>query len=149
MANCECRSVLHPTVVVCYSCPLLFQVPINFVRKLHNLSARAIVKEMKTLAAGKPIWLRDCDINPHYPRGHGFVERQVQTVKKTILKCKEAKDTQGPGHLCTRSRKKDVESCQSYRPERYTFALRLCKLKPGLCSKGIGSTSYHTTGPIL
>ena len=30
--------------------------------------------------------------SPHYPRGHGFVERQVQTVKKTILKCKEAKE---------------------------------------------------------
>ena len=27
--------------------------------------------------------------SPHYPRGHGFVERQVQTVKKTILKCRE------------------------------------------------------------
>ena len=30
--------------------------------------------------------------SPHYPRGHGFVERQVQTVKKTILKCRETKE---------------------------------------------------------
>ena len=28
----------------------------------------------------------------HYPRGHGFVEGQVQTVKKTILKCRETKE---------------------------------------------------------
>ena len=27
--------------------------------------------------------------SPHYPRGQGFVECQVQTVKKTILKCRE------------------------------------------------------------
>ena len=30
--------------------------------------------------------------SPHYPRGHGFVERQVQRVKKTILKCRETKE---------------------------------------------------------
>ena len=30
--------------------------------------------------------------SPHYPRGHGFVERQVQTVKKTILKCRETRE---------------------------------------------------------
>ena len=30
--------------------------------------------------------------SPHYPRGHGFVEGQVQTVKKTILKCRETKE---------------------------------------------------------
>ena len=30
--------------------------------------------------------------SPHYPRGHGFVQRQVQTVKKTILKCRETKE---------------------------------------------------------
>ena len=29
--------------------------------------------------------------SPYYPRGHAFVERQIQTVKKTILKCKEAR----------------------------------------------------------
>jgi len=30
--------------------------------------------------------------SPHYLRGHGFVERQVQTIKKTILKCRETKE---------------------------------------------------------
>lgn len=30
--------------------------------------------------------------SPHYPRGHGFVKRQVQTVKTTILKCRETKE---------------------------------------------------------
>ena len=85
-----------------------------FVRKLHNRTARAFVNEMKTLFAanGIPKTLQ-CDNGtqatsaefrqlasqfdfetvtsfPHYPRGHGFVERQVQTFKKTILKCKEA-----------------------------------------------------------
>jgi len=84
-----------------------------FVRKLHNLTARAVVNETKMLFAenGIPKTLQ-CDngtqftsaefqqlvrqygfeivqSSPHYPRGHGFVERQVQTVKKTILKCKE------------------------------------------------------------
>ena len=84
-----------------------------FVRKLHNLTARAVVTETKMLFAenGIPKTLQ-CDngtqftsagfqqlarqygfkivrSSPHYPRGHGFVERQVQTVKKTILKCGE------------------------------------------------------------
>ena len=30
--------------------------------------------------------------SPNYPRGHEFVERQVQTVKKMILKCRETKE---------------------------------------------------------
>ena len=30
--------------------------------------------------------------SPHYPRGHKFGERQVQTVKKMILKCRETKE---------------------------------------------------------
>ena len=84
-----------------------------FVRKLHNLTARVVVNETKMLFAenGIPKTLQ-CDngtqftsaefqqlarqygfeivkSSPHYPRGHGFVERQVQTVKKTILKCRE------------------------------------------------------------
>ncbi|KAI8511982.1 hypothetical protein Bbelb_110820 [Branchiostoma belcheri] len=29
--------------------------------------------------------------SPHYPKGHGFVERHVQTVKKTLIKCKESR----------------------------------------------------------
>ena len=30
--------------------------------------------------------------SPRYPHGHRFVERQVQMVKKTILKCRETKE---------------------------------------------------------
>ena len=30
--------------------------------------------------------------SPYYPRGHAFVERQIQTVKKTIPKCKETRE---------------------------------------------------------
>ena len=87
-----------------------------FVKMLPNLTNGAVVKEMKTLFAenGIPKSLQ-CDngsqftssefqqlasqygfeivtSSPHYPRGHGFVERQVQTVKKTILKCRETKE---------------------------------------------------------
>ncbi|XP_029636198.1 uncharacterized protein LOC115211689 [Octopus sinensis] len=28
----------------------------------------------------------------HYPKGHGFIERQVQTVKRTLVKCRETKE---------------------------------------------------------
>jgi len=84
-----------------------------FVKKIHNLTTGAIVNEMKMLFAenGIPESLQ-CDngtqftsseiqqlasqygftSSSHYPRGHGFVERQVQTVKKPILKCRETKD---------------------------------------------------------
>ena len=87
-----------------------------FLKQLHNLTARAIVNEMKILFAenGIPRSLQ-CDngtrftsdefqqlasqfgfeikkSSPHYPRGHGFVERQVQTIEKMILKCREAKE---------------------------------------------------------
>ena len=87
-----------------------------FVKKLHNLTARAVVNEMKMLFAenGIPRSLQ-CDngtqftsgefqqlasqfgfeivtSSPYYPRGHGFVERQVQTIKKMILKCRETKN---------------------------------------------------------
>ena len=31
-------------------------------------------------------------LSHHYPHGNGFVERQVQTVKTTILKCRETKE---------------------------------------------------------
>eukprot|EP00057_Strongylocentrotus_purpuratus_P021116 XP_011675590.1 PREDICTED: transposon Tf2-1 polyprotein [Strongylocentrotus purpuratus] len=30
--------------------------------------------------------------SPYYPKGHGFVERQVQTAKKTLIKCREMKE---------------------------------------------------------
>lgn len=86
-----------------------------FVKKLHNLTTGAVINEMKMLFAenGIPKSIQ-CDNGtqftssefqqlasqygfenvtsfPHYPRGHGFVERQVQTVKKAILKCRETK----------------------------------------------------------
>ena len=87
-----------------------------FVKKLQNLTSGAVVNEMKMLFAenGIPESLQ-CGNGTqfisgefhqlasqygfeivtsslHYPRGHGFVERQVQTVKKTILKCRETKE---------------------------------------------------------
>ena len=87
-----------------------------FVKKLHNLTTGAVINEMKMLFAenGIPKSLQ-CDngaqftsgefqqlasqygfeivtSSPHYPRGHGFIERQVQTVKKTIIKCRETKE---------------------------------------------------------
>ena len=86
------------------------------VKKLHNLKTRAVVNEMKVIFAenGIPKSLQ-CDngpqftssefqqmasqhgfeiltSSPHYPRGHGFVKRQVQTIKKMILKCRETKE---------------------------------------------------------
>ena len=30
--------------------------------------------------------------SPHYPRGHGLVEHQVQTVKRFILECGETRE---------------------------------------------------------
>ncbi|XP_029633899.1 uncharacterized protein LOC115209599 [Octopus sinensis] len=30
--------------------------------------------------------------SPHYTKGHGFIERQVQTVKRTLVKCRETKE---------------------------------------------------------
>ncbi|XP_029636815.1 uncharacterized protein LOC115212115 [Octopus sinensis] len=30
--------------------------------------------------------------SPRYPKGHGFIERQVQTVKRTLVKCQETKE---------------------------------------------------------
>ena len=84
-----------------------------FVRKFHNLTARAVVNEKKMLFTENGIpKILQCDngtqftstefrqlarqygfeivtSSPHYPRGHGFFERQVQKVKKTILKCRE------------------------------------------------------------
>ena len=27
--------------------------------------------------------------SPHYPKGHGFIERQVQTIKKLFARCDE------------------------------------------------------------
>ena len=87
-----------------------------FVRKLHNLTAGAVVNQTKMLFTengipetllcnsgtqftsaefqqlAKQYGFKVMPSSPHYPRGHGFVERQVQTVKKTILKCRETRE---------------------------------------------------------
>ena len=87
-----------------------------FVRKLHNLTAGAVVKQTKMLFTenripetllcdngtqftsaefqqlAKQYSFEVVTSSPHYPHGHGFVERQVQTVKKTILKCRETRE---------------------------------------------------------
>ena len=91
-------------------------VVVPFVKKLHNLTTGAVVNEMKMLFAENGIpqsfqcgngtqftsgefqqlasqyGFTIVTSSPHYPRGHGFVERQVQTVKKAILKCRETKE---------------------------------------------------------
>lgn len=85
----------------------------SFVRKLQNLTAGTVVNAMKGLFSETGIPCIVCydngtqftsaefqllskqygfeivTLSPHYPRGHGFVERQVQTMKKTLLKCRE------------------------------------------------------------
>ena len=101
MANSECRSVLCTTSVV-----VDYYSKFPFVKKLYNLAARAVVNELKMLLAenGIPSSLQ-CDngtqftsgefqqlasqfgfqivtSSPHYPRGHGFVERQVFLEEK-------------------------------------------------------------------
>lgn len=87
-----------------------------FVRKLNNLSTGAVVKEIKTIFAENGIQeTLQCANNPqftsvefqqpasqygfniimsspHYPRGHGLVEHQVQTVKRFILECGETRE---------------------------------------------------------
>ena len=87
-----------------------------YTRKLKNLTARAVVKGMKMRFAENGISRSlQCDngtqfksgefqllasqfgfeivtSSPHYPRSHGFLERQVQTINKAILKCRETKE---------------------------------------------------------
>ena len=41
--------------------------------------------------------------SPYYPRGHGFVKGQVQSVKKTILKCRETKEDRDLALLALRT----------------------------------------------
>ncbi|XP_028413590.1 uncharacterized protein K02A2.6-like, partial [Dendronephthya gigantea] len=85
-----------------------------FVKKLNNLTATTVVNVVRSIFSeqGIPETLI-CDngsqftsaqfqdlakrygfkvvtSSPHYPKGHGFIERQVQTVKKILLKCKES-----------------------------------------------------------
>ncbi|XP_035658200.1 uncharacterized protein K02A2.6-like [Branchiostoma floridae] len=41
--------------------------------------------------------------SPHYPKGHGFIERHVQTVKKTLIKCKESRSDPNLAMLAIRT----------------------------------------------
>ena len=84
-----------------------------FIRKLYSLSARTVVAAFKTVLEeqGIPVKLV-CDngkqfdsyefrkfaaeygfeiitSSPYYPRGHGLIERHVQTVKTVMSKCQQ------------------------------------------------------------
>ena len=84
-----------------------------FIRRLHSLTSSAVITAMKGVFSeqGIPESLI-CDngsqlisfeikrfateygidfttSSPHYPRGHGLVERHVQTVKRLMSKCRE------------------------------------------------------------
>ena len=85
-----------------------------FVKKLNNLTATAIINVVRSIFSeqgipevlicdngtqftsaqfqdlSKRYGFRVVTSSPYYPKGHGFIERQVQTVKKILLKCKEA-----------------------------------------------------------
>ena len=85
-----------------------------FVKKLNNLTATAVIKAVRLIFSEQDIpevlicdngtqftsaqfldlskryGLRIVTSSPYYPKGHGFIERQVQTVQKILLKCKEA-----------------------------------------------------------
>ena len=41
--------------------------------------------------------------SPYYPKGHGFIERHVQTVKKTMCKCREEGSDQNMAMLALRA----------------------------------------------
>jgi transposase InsO family protein len=85
-----------------------------FVKKLNNLTATTVVHVVRSIFSeqGIPETLicdngtqftsaqfqdlvkrydfRGVTLSPYYPKGHGFIERLVQTVKKILLKCKES-----------------------------------------------------------
>lgn len=87
-----------------------------FVKKVKDLRAATIIREVRELFAEQGIPEQIiCDngtqftsqefkllaneygfqvttSSPHYPKGHGFIERQVQTVKKALIKCREMKE---------------------------------------------------------
>ncbi|XP_028404008.1 uncharacterized protein K02A2.6-like [Dendronephthya gigantea] len=85
-----------------------------FVKKLNSLTATTVVNVVRSIFSeqgipetlicdngsqftsaqfqdlAKRYGFRVVTSSPHYPKGHGFIERQVQTVKKILLKCKES-----------------------------------------------------------
>jgi transposase InsO family protein len=87
-----------------------------FIRKLDNLTASTITRVSRVLFAEQGIpEVIVCDngtqftssqfralaqqygfriqtSSPYYPRGHGFIERHIQTVKRILTKCRESGD---------------------------------------------------------
>ena len=85
-----------------------------FVKKLNNLTATTVVNVVRSIFSeqgipetlicdngtqftssqfqdlAKKYGFRVVTSSQYYPKGHGFIERQVQTVKKILLKCKES-----------------------------------------------------------
>jgi hypothetical protein len=85
-----------------------------FVKKLNNLTATTVVNVVRSIFSeqgipetlicdngtqftsaqfqdlAKRYGFRVVTLSPYYPKGHGFIERLVQTVKKILLKCKES-----------------------------------------------------------
>ena len=85
-----------------------------FVKKLNNPTATAVINVVRSIFSeqripevlicdngtqftsaqfqdlSKRYGFRIVTSSPFYPKGHGFIERQAQTVKKILLKCKEA-----------------------------------------------------------
>ncbi|CAB3991427.1 transposon Tf2-1 poly [Paramuricea clavata] len=85
-----------------------------FVKKLNNLTATTVVNVVRSIFSeqgipetlicdngtqftsaqfqdlAKRYGFRVVTSSPYYPKGHGFIERQVQTVKKILLKCEES-----------------------------------------------------------
>ena len=87
-----------------------------FIRKLDNLTASTITRVSRVLFAEQGIpEVIVCDngtqftssqfralaqqygfriqtSSPYYPRGHGFIERHIQTMKRILTKCRESGD---------------------------------------------------------
>ena len=87
-----------------------------FIHKLDDLTANTVTKLTQVLYAEQGIpeviicdngtqfissqfrslaehyGFRITTSSPYYPRGHGFIERQIQTVKRIFKKCRESGD---------------------------------------------------------
>ena len=85
-----------------------------FVKKLNNLTATAVINVIRSIISeqvipevlicdngtqftsaqfqdlSKRYGFRIVTSSPYHPKGHSFIERQVQTVKKILSKCREA-----------------------------------------------------------
>ena len=149
-----------------------------FVRKLNNLSTGAVVKEINTIFAENRIpETLQCANNPqftsvefqqaasqygfniimsfpHYPRGHGSAEHQVQTVKRFILECGETtprnslRYTRAKPYTYKIPRGRHGVPLRSQIKEIHTAPI-LWKLRPVSTCEGIGSTLDRTTHPTI